>query len=281
MKIAVLTDSSAEISKEEALQKDIYVARMPLTIDGEEFLEEEDISRGELIKAMISGASVATSQPKVGTLIQMFDELLKTHDHIIFLPISSLLSGTYQTAVSLSQDYGGRITVVDSKYVSAPLLLAAEQVHIMVEQGMTPHAIRELVEREAYMYASLIPEDIIYLKRGGRISNTAAAVANLLKITPVLKVTEGSIDLAEKVRTYKKALKVGINKAFEKRDVSQHEWFVVDGDCDPEVLEEVVKEMEGRIGYRPQIRPMYAIVLAHTGPGTIAISCAKKLVKES
>lgn len=166
MKIAVVTDSSAGVSKQDALDQGIFVARMPLIVDDREFMEEQDISRAELVDAMRLGSSVKTSQPPLGQLIDLFESLLESYDHVIFLPISSKLSGTYQTAMMLAQDYDGRITVIDSLFVSAPLFYTSIEVKKMAEMGMEPALIREKVEKESWMYASLIPEDIIYLKRG-------------------------------------------------------------------------------------------------------------------
>lgn len=280
MKIAVITDSSAGVSKQEAIDHEIIVARMPLTIDGKAYMEEEGISREQLIQAMKNGSSVSTSQPPLGGLIELFDDVLKTYDHIIFLPISSKLSGTYQTACGLAQDYDGRVTVIDSKFVSCPLFLLSLEVKEMIRRGMEPDAIRTLIEDEADMYASLIPENIIYLKRGGRITPAAAAIANLLKIVPVLKVSNGEIDLAEKVRTYKKAVRVGFDHSVVDRNKDDYEWIVLDGGCEEKIYNAVVKDLEKNFGVEVIKRPLYPIVLAHTGPGSIAIAWRKKLIKD-
>lgn len=279
MKIAIVTDSSAGVSSQDALDKGIYVARMPLVIDGREFMEESDISRADLVAAMRLGSSVKTSQPPLGQLINLFDSLLESHDHVIFLPISSKLSGTYQTAMALRDDYNGRLTVIDSLFVSAPLFRTTLEVKTLADSGMEPETIRELVEKESWMYASLIPDDIVYLKRGGRISSAAAAIANLLKIVPVLKVYNGEIDLADKVRTHKKAVKVGTELAFSYFDPQLHEVIVLDGDCDPKVYASLVKDIESKYNIKVIQRQLYPIVLAHTGPGTVALGIRKKLVK--
>ncbi|CAM4262877.1 DegV family protein [Erysipelothrix inopinata] len=280
MKIAVITDSSAGISKEEALENGILVARMPLTINGKEYMEEEGISREHLIRSMREGATVGTAQPPMGQLIQLFEKTLETYDHIIFLPISSKLSGTYLTACGIARDYENRITVIDSQFVSAPLYLLSLEVKKMAEHGLEPDAIKEIVERDSFMYAPLIPEDIQYLKRGGRIKPAAAAIANLLKIVPVLKVADGEIDLAEKVRTFKKAVKVGVDLAISDRNPEDYTWIVLSGDCDEKIYSHVIKEVEKRTGETVVQRNLYPIVLAHTGPGSISICAFKKIKYE-
>lgn len=278
MKFAVITDSSAGVSVEKAKELGIYVTRMPLMINGKEYIEEDEISRDEFIQAMRDGATVSTSQPPLGVLMNTFDELLESHDHIFYLPISSKLSGTYQTANQLARDYDNRITVIDSKLVATPLLYVTLDVKKLAELGMEPQSIREKIEKEAEMFAPLIPEDIQYLKRGGRITPTAAAIANLLKIFPILKVAEGEIDLLEKVRTHKKAIKVGIDKLLEGRPIDEYDFAVIDGDCNPELFASVVSDLEARIGKPVNQEELYPIVLAHTGPGSIAVFAYRKII---
>lgn len=281
MSIAIITDSSAGISASSAQAEGLFVARMPLIINGKEYMEEENISRQEVIDAMRQGSLVQTSQPPVGHLMELFDDVLKTHDQILFIPISSKLSGTYQTALSIAQDYDGKVFVVDALHVEAPLYMTTMEAKRMVDAGMSALEIKDLIESEQYMSASLIPEDIIYLKRGGRISAAAAAVANLLKIVPVLNVSNGEIDLADKVRTHKKAVKTGIELALKDINYEDYDILVLNGDCDDKIFASTVKEVESITKTEVIQRDIYPVVLAHTGPGTVAIGIRKKLFKET
>lgn len=281
MSIAIITDSSAGISAQTAIEEGIYVARMPLIVNGKEYMEEVNITRQEVLDAMLQGSLIQTSQPPVGKLMELFDELLKTHDQCLFIPISSKLSGSYQTALSIAQDYEGKVVVVDSLHVEAPLYLLTLEAKRMAESGMDAASIKTLIEEAQYMNASLIPEDIIYLKRGGRISAAAAAVANLLKIVPVLNVSNGEIDLADKVRTRKKAIKTGIELIYKDIDFNDYDVMVLNGDCDEKLLSITVKEVENITQTKVILRDISPTVLAHTGPGTIAFAVRKKIFKES
>lgn len=281
MSIAIITDSSAAISAQTAKEQGIYVARMPLVVNGKEFMEEENISRQQVIDAMRQGSLVQTSQPPVGQLMELFEELLKTHDECLFIPISSKLSGSYQTSLSIAQDYNGKVVVVDALQVEAPLYMTTIEAKKMAESGMSANQIKDIIEQEQYMNAALIPEDIIYLKRGGRISPAAAAVANLLKIVPVLNVFNGEIDLADKVRTHKKAVKTGVDLVLKEIDFNEYDILVLNGDCEAKLFANTVKEVEAITQGKVIQRDIYPTVLAHTGPGTIAISVRKKLFKES
>ena len=278
MKTAVVTDSSAGIPQNVADDLGIFVARMPLVIDEQDLFEDRDISREVFIEKMQNGALVKTAQPPLGHMINLFDELLQTYDHIIFIPISSLLSGTYQTACSCAQDYEGRVTVIDAKFVSGPLKILSVWVKEMVAMGMSPSDIKEHVETNAHMFAALIPEDVTYLKRGGRIKPAAAAIANMVKIVPILSVTEGEIDLLEKVRTQKKAVKRGVDIVLENHNHDDYDFMLLDGACSEDLYQKAYKEIEKQTGRPPIETKLYPIVMAHTGPGSIGI-CAIKRIK--
>lgn len=276
MKIAVVTDSSAGLTEDEAKKHHVYVVRMPLMIDGNEFLEEKEITREHFIVKMKNGALVKTAQPPLGHLVNLFDDLLNDYDHIIYLPISSGLSGSYQTAYSLAQNYQGKVHVVDTGFVSAPLGLLATWVSEWVFAGDDLETILNRLD-EAYMWAALIPEDVTYLKRGGRIKPAAAAVANMMKIVPVLKVADGEIDLEAKVRTQKKAIKKSMDILLDKFNPEDYAWIVLDGAVDQNLYDFTVEEMEKRTGETVLKRPLFPIIMSHTGPGSISIAAVKKL----
>lgn len=280
MKIAIITDSSADLSKQQAESLGVYVTRMPLNINGVDYIEEDEISRDDFIKLMREGAVVMTSQPPVGVLINTFEELLKSYDHLIYIPISSLLSGTYQTANTIAFDFGDKITVIDAKFVASPLQYLIRDVKIMIDRGMAPTDIKKLVEKEAEMYAPLIPADIQYLKRGGRMSPATAAIANLLKIYPVLLVSDGKIDLLDKVRTHSKALKSALKSVLKKHSTKKYEFAIVEADADPIIVKMLQEEIELETGVPCPVMKLHPIIMAHTGPGSVAIFAYKKLIKE-
>ena len=280
MKIAIVTDSSADISLEKEQAEGIHVLRMPLTIDEDEYLEASTITREALIENMKEGKVVRTSQPNILYAMETFEALLNDYDHILYLPISRLLSGSYDTAKMLERELDGKLTVVDTKAVSWPLYLMSKKAKEFVSLGKDVHTIKTILENEFYTYAALIPEDIQYLKRGGRIKPAAAAVANLLKIMPVLEVTEGEIDLYDKVRTHRKALMSGFERVLELTPYEDYHWAVLDGGCDASLMESFTRELEEKTGQPVSQTELYPVVLAHTGPGTIGFGAVKK-IKES
>ena len=278
MKIAVLTDSSADISAEEARVKGIHVIRFPLVIDGEEHTEAETITLEEFTQRMYDGALAKTSQPVVGLLLEKWDELLKKYDHVIYACISAGISGAYETAVAQARNYDGKVTVLNTCYVAYPMQTLCEEIQKMIDYGLTPEDIKEKVETSEKLDAILIPGDLKYLKRGGRISAQAAALGNLLKIVPLLLVVEGKIDAYTKVRTSKKAYEEAL-KYFEDRtdNYEDYYWYVVHADC-----EELGKELRERTaaltGQEVYLEKLYPVIMAHTGPGSVAIARSKKRI---
>lgn len=275
-KIAVMTDSSADLSEELAQELGLYVVRLPLVIDDEQYLEGIDITREAFIEKMKQGAIVKTASPILGSLMEQWETLLENYDEIVYLPISSGLSGSYGTAYALAQNYDNRIVVVDAKFACYPLTKLCEEVKHMIEKGYDAHQIKEIVESQAEMWACLMPKDLNALMRGGRISPAVAALGNLLKIVPLLKVEHGAIDVQEKVRTHKKAYERAIQLCTSMENKEDYHFMVVDADCSEEA-EKMAKALSEIVHQEVEIRLMYPTIMSHTGPGTVACGWYRKL----
>lgn len=275
-KIALMCDSSADITKEEAKALDIHVVRMPITINGTEYIEEETIHDQDIIKALHDEAQVKTAQPIIGDLTLMWEELLKTYDEVFYIPLTRALSGTCRIAISLSEAFEGRVTVLDSEFVCYPVIHMLLMARDMFEKGYTCAQVKEKFEQEGNMFAVLIPETLTALKNGGRISPAAAALAGLLKIQPLLKVDHGAIDLVDKVRTLKKAYKEGIRFVMEGIDPKDYDWMIIDA-YNREVSNELKIMLEEATGQPVEQRVFKAVIMSHTGPGTIGFGRIKKI----
>lgn len=274
-KIAIMTDSSADISNEESVRNNLFVMRLPLVIDGKEYIEEDSISLLDFTTMMYAGAVAKTSQAVLGKLIEMWTDILKEYDEIVYIPISSNLSGSYSSAALCSESFDGRVIVVDAKFVCYPLQWLCLEAQKMVEKGYTGQQIKEKIETETNMWAVLIPEKLEYLQRGGRISKAAAALGNLLKIAPILKVEDGGIDTYDKVRTLKRAYQVAI-EANSIENPEDYIWMVVEADF-KEMGNELAASLEAAIKQPVRVVPMHATIMSHTGPRTIGIGRIKKL----
>ena len=153
-----------------------------------------------------------------------------------------------------------------------------KEIQTLIEMGMDSEDIKNFVENNMSMHAILIPEDLIYLKRGGRISAAAAALGNMLKIVPMLRVEDGALDVYDKVRTTKKAYKMAYEFVTDV-DVSEDYYYLVlyggsESEASKALYQQLCETIDPNDIYYGPITP---VILAHTGPGTIGIGHVKKL----
>ena len=131
-KIAVLTDSNSGITQEQAKELGVYVIPMPFFIDGQQYFEGINLTQEEFYEKLKNDADISTSQPSVGELQDEWDKLLKEYDEIVFIPMSSGLSGTCQTAVMLSDDYDGKVQVVNNQRISVTMRQSVLDAKLLV-----------------------------------------------------------------------------------------------------------------------------------------------------
>lgn len=276
MKIKVMIDSAADISLAEEKLKNVPVARFALTINGKEYLDEIDITLEEFKEHLYGDSDMSTSQTPIGVLTTMWDAILEEYDHIIYLTLSKKLSGAYQSAYAASLDYGDKITVLDTNVLAYPLQITYDVVKGYVEAGKSIEEIKEIVENHEPMFAFVIPHDIKHLKKGGRISPQAAALANLLKIVPILALDDGVIDAHDKVRTNKRAIDRAVNELVDKyKNADDYHWFILHSDLE-DVVGEYQEIVETATKQKVTIKDLHPILLTHAGPKTFAIGTLRK-----
>lgn len=199
--IAIMTDTNSGILPKEATENGIIMLQMPFTVDGEEFLEYGSMAYSEFFERLTAGAQVSTSQPSPAALCEAWEKHLKIYDEIIYFPMSSGLSGTYQTAKMLADDYNGRVYVVDNKRISVTLRASVFEALKQVESGMSAKEIVQKAEENAINSSIYIAVNTLeYLKKGGRITPAGAAIGSLLSIKPVLQIQGDKLDAYKKVR---------------------------------------------------------------------------------
>ena len=218
---AIMADSNCGIMPEEESHYGIHILPMPIIIDGKTYFEGIDITMEEFYQKQTSGSVITTSQPSPGDVTDMWDLLLKAHDEIVFIPMSSGLSNTCQTAVMLSDDdaYRGKVYVVDNHRISVPQLQSVYDAGALAEEGKTAAEIKEILEKEALDASIYIAVDTLkYLKKGGRITPAAAAVGTVLRLKPVLTIQGGKLDSHAKTRGMKSAFRIMLQAV--KDDIS-------------------------------------------------------------
>lgn len=194
-KIKIITDSNSGLLQKEGEELGVFVIPMPFTIDGEEYLEELTISQEKFYEFLEKNAEVTTSQPSRYYLQELWDEFLKEYDEIVYIPMSSGLSGTCANATALSQEYNGKVEVVDNHRISVTQKMSVVEAVKLAEQGKSAKEIKEYLENEKNNSAIYICMGTLkYLKKGGRITATAAALGSLLRIKPVLSSDGGNFE---------------------------------------------------------------------------------------
>ena len=220
-KVAIVTDSNSGITQKESKELGIRVIPMPFFIDGKEYLEDITLTQEEFYVKLEGDADISTSQPSVGELQDTFDEVLKDYDELVFIPMSSGLSGTCQTATMLAEDYDGKVCVVNNQRISVTMRQSAIDALELAKKGYSAKEIKEILEKHKFdssIYITL--ETLKYLKKGGRITPAAAAIGTVLNLKPVLQIQGEKLDAYTKTRgkeAAKKKMIEAMKNDFENR----------------------------------------------------------------
>ena len=210
-KIAIVTDSNSGITQAQSKQLGVWVLPMPFYINDELFLEDITLTQEQFYDHLAQGADVKTSQPAPGDVTELWDTLLKDHDAVVHIPMSSGLSSSCQTAQILADDYDGRVQVVNNQRISVTQLQSVMDAKTMAEKGWTAAEIKEELERTKFDSDIYITVDTLkYLKKGGRLTPAAAAIGTVLNLKPVLRIKGEKLDAFSKTRGWKAAKKAMI-----------------------------------------------------------------------
>ena len=285
MKIAVVTDSNSGITQSDAKEIGVFVLPMPFMINGDTFYEDIDLSQEEFYRMLENGGDISTSQPSPEAVMNLWDEILRDYDEIVHIPMSSGLSGSCETAYMLSQDYDGKVQVVDNQRISVTMRQSVLDAVQLVNEGKSAKEVKEILEREKMESSIYIMLDTLYyLKKGGRITPAAAALGTLLKLKPVLQIQGEKLDAFAKARTVKQGKTIMIEsmkKDFEERFGSpdgskMHLELAYTKDL--EAAEEFKKEVQLAFPNNDIVlNPLSLSVSCHIGPGALAIACSKKI----
>lgn len=210
-RIGIVTDSHSSISPAQAKELGIHVLPMPFMIDGVDYLEGVNLTREEFFAHQRAGADIGTSQPAPAAVLALWDELLEEYESLLYMPISSGLSGSCQTATGLAEDepYAGRVFVVDNGRIATPLHQSILDALELIDQGYSAAQCKAALEGardELVIYIAV--QTLEYLKKGGRISAATAAVGTLLNIKPILQLTTGKLESYKKARGMIKAKEI-------------------------------------------------------------------------
>ena len=282
MSIAIVTDSHSSITPEEARRLGVYLLPAPFFIDGVSYYENVDIGREDFFQLLKNSSNVSTSQSSPSEVMSIWDEALKDHDEILYMPISSGLSSSCVNAKALAAEdpYKGRVFVVDNGRVSTPMHCTILDALNMIKKGISASVIRDILEKyrdEEIIYLAV--DTLEYLRRGGRISQTAASIGSILQIKPVLKLTTGILTPHRNCHGMVRARKMMIEDI--KNDLQtrfQHAWetgryyLMTATSADPETTSDWIRQIEEEFPDVPILSDYLSLgVCCHSGPGALGI----------
>lgn len=283
--IGVATDSHSGILAQEAKSLGVMVLPMPFYVEEECFYEEVSITRAELFEHLNNEKKVSTSQPAPEAVMEFWREGLKDYDELLYIPMSSGLSGSCNTAMMLAEEpeFAGKVFVVDNGRIATPLHRSILDALELVEEGYNAEQIKEFLERSRHeMSIYIAVETLEYLKKGGRVTPATAAIGNLLNIKPVLKLDVGVLETFRKCRGMKKAkremleaMKHDIETKFREHDEEGEVYLMAASSADEETTKEWVEEIKDYFPGREVLCDNLTMgISCHVGPGALGIGCS-------
>ncbi len=285
MKVAIVTDSNSGITQAEAKELGIYAVPMPCLINGEQFLEDINLSQEQFYeKLKDDSCQVSTSQPSAFDVGELWTKLLKEYDEIVHIPMSSGLSETCSTLTHLAEtEYNGKVYVVDNKRISVTQKSSVFDAVALAKQGKSAKEIADwLMETSMQSSIYIMVDTLKYLKKGGRLTPAVAMIGTLLKIKPVLQIQGEKLDQFAKTRKLNDAKQImidAIKSDFENRFKEQvaagkMKLFIAytDKDDEAKIFKEEVESIFGMPVFA--VDPLSLSVSCHIGPGALAIGCA-------
>lgn len=290
-KIAILTDSNSGITQAAGKELGVFVIPMPFYINDETFLEDITLTQDQFYEKLVDGADIKTSTPAPADVTDTWDEILKDHDAIIYIPMSSGLSSTMQMATMLASDepYEGKVFVVDNQRISVTQRQSVLDAKMLAEAGKTPEEIVDILmanKMESSIY--IMVDTLEYLKKGGRITPAAAALGTLLKLKPVLQIQGEKLDSFAKARTVKLAKQIMIKQIIDdcenrygtKEPGKVHISMAYTPGKEDKMgaIEEFVKEVKEIFPEHDiVVHPLSLSVSCHIGPGALAVTATKAI----
>ena len=285
-KIAIITDSNSGVTQSQAEKLGLFVVPMPFRINEEDFYEDINLTQDQFYEKLAQDASVSTSQPTPDSLMTLWDKVLKDYEQIIYIPMSSGLSGSCQSATMIAnEEYEGKVFVVDNQRISVTQRQSALDAKAMADAGLSAKEIVDkLIETKFESSIYIMLDTLYYLKKGGRITPAAAALGTLLRLKPVLQIQGEKLDAFAKARTSSQgkniminAIKADIENRFggtDKMDVHIACAYTKDLDSAGQWKSEVEQAFPGMDVY---MDPLSLSVACHIGPGALAITATRKL----
>lgn len=271
-RVAVVTDSTADLSADLAQERGITVVPLTVTLSGQSFLDGVEITASEFYDRLRATDAVATtSQPAPARFAEVYRRLLTDHAEVVSIHISSQLSGTYAAARQGAEMAGDdRVRVLDSRQVSMPLALLVLGASRLAAEGESANTmIDRLRPIQEAMRVYFMVGTLEYLRRGGRIGRAGALLGSVLQVKPVLTITDGQVAPLERVRTQERA----VARVIELTREREGRLCALVGHAAAEEPAHRIAEALDPVAETLIVSPLGPVVGAHAGPGTVGVGC--------
>lgn len=288
-KVAIIADSACGIKQEEVNNGDLYILPMPFLIDGNDYYEDITLSQKDFYEKLQNDVKISTSQPSYGEVTDLWNKALENHDEVVYIPLSSGLSESYNASAVYSQEreFKDKVFVVNNQRVSITQKSSVFEALKLAQDGKSAKEIKEYLEKtkmDSTIYITV--STLKYLKRGGRVTPAAAALGTLLGIKPVLQIHGEKLDSYAKVMSFSQA-KVKMINAIKKDLEENYLELCKQGKmtlciAHTENYETAVQfkndidkafaDYNLKVDY---IDPLPLVIACHIGPGSLAVALTR------
>lgn len=286
-KIAIVTDSNSGITPDEASSLGVYVVPMPFLVNGESYFENVNLTQEKFYELLKTGDSVSTSQPSIGDVSELWQELLKTHDEVVYIPMSSGLSQSCANLKIAAKDFNGKVFVVDNHRISVTQKESVFDALKLRERGKDGKQIHDyLVETASQASIYIAVDTMKYLKKGGRVTPAAAMIGTILKLNPVLQIQGEKLDkyalsrgMHKARETMKAAIKKDIETTYAQYAQNGELYLYVAHTANDENAKQFAQEVQELFPNIPFrfCEPLALSISCHTGPGALGVGCCRFL----
>lgn len=287
MKIVVATDSASGITQEEANKLGVPILPVPFIINGNEYLENINMTKTKFYKMLEEDATISTSQPSYTALTDFFNQILEDSDALIYIPLSSGLSGSCQTAMMIAaEEYEGKVWIVNNQRISVSQRQAVLDALELIQQGKTPQEIHDTLMNMKFDSSIYIMLDTLkYLAKGGRLTPAAAVIGNVLNLKPVLQIQGEKLDAFAKTRGYKKGTKIMLDALRNDLSGRYHSYDekgemylqIAHTNCLDRAFELKEKMEQEFPGYEIFLTDLPLEISCHLGEGALGVACTRKI----
>lgn len=280
--IGIITDTNSGMTQAEARELGVTLMPMPFTVNGRDYVENVNMTYLEFFEHLAHNAQVATSQPSPEAVISCWEKALEDFEKVIYIPMSSALSSSCQSALLFAEDFGGRVLVADNRRISISQKQSVYDALRWRDMGLSAEEIlANLMDTALEASIYLTVDNLSYLKRGGRITPSVAAIGTVLNIKPVLQIQGGKLDTYKKVRglhaaqhTMLEAVRKDLDTRFAGQEMILRTAYTGDASIGRVWNAQVQEKFPD---FEVTGDPLPISISCHVGPGVIALGLMKKI----